>query len=433
MPHIHTMKRLAAAILLLLPVMAHSRNYFVAVGGSDANPGTIGSPFATLGKAYLLEDADSIFLRGGTYVISEDQIMKTEGIYANVFEMSRKAGDGNCLFIGGYRDERPVLDLSQVRPEGLRVCVFHVTGDYHHFRNFEVVGTQVTVRGHTQSECFRNDGGDHNIYENIAMHDGMAIGFYLTGGANNLVLNCDAYMNYDDFSEGPKGGNVDGFGGHPRDSESVGNIFRGCRAWWNSDDGFDLINASAPVTIDNCWSFYNGYRPGTMKGAGDGSGFKSGGYGMSSRPRNPEEIPMHIVTNCIAYYNRNRGFYANHHLGGIIFACNSACMNPSNFCLLNRKSPEEAVDVPGYGHILANNLSFMPRNPGQDIIDADASKCVIANNSFMTDIDMSPEDFESLSAEQLMLPRQNDGSLPEISFLRPLPQTELYLREIGRH
>ena len=33
-------------------------------------------------------------------------------------------------------------------------------------------------------------------------------------------------------------------------------------------------------------------------------------------------------------------------------------MNPSNYCMLNRKSIEEAVDVAGYGHILTNNLSY---------------------------------------------------------------------------
>ena len=41
----------------------------------------------------------------------------------------------------------------------------------------------------------------------------MAIGFYLLGGSNNHILNCDAYNNYDSVSEGGKGGNVDGFGG----------------------------------------------------------------------------------------------------------------------------------------------------------------------------------------------------------------------------
>ena len=47
------------------------------------------------------------------------------------------------------------------------------------------------------------------------MHDGMAIGFYLVRGSHNLVLNCDAYNNFDPVSENGTGGNVDGFGGHP--------------------------------------------------------------------------------------------------------------------------------------------------------------------------------------------------------------------------
>ncbi|MFR5960099.1 MAG: right-handed parallel beta-helix repeat-containing protein [Bacteroides stercoris] len=56
-----------------------------------------------------------------------------------------------------------------------------------------MVGTQVTIVGHTQSECFSNRGGNNNIYENLSMHDGMGIGFYLVKGAGNLILNCDAY------------------------------------------------------------------------------------------------------------------------------------------------------------------------------------------------------------------------------------------------
>ena len=69
------------------------------------------------------------------------------------------------------------------------------------------------------------------------MHDGMAIGFYLVRGSNNLVLNCDAYNNFDPVSENGTGGNVDGFGGHPASASYTGNVFKGCRAWYNSDDG----------------------------------------------------------------------------------------------------------------------------------------------------------------------------------------------------
>ena len=145
----------------------HAKTYFVATNGCDLNKGTIDSPFATLNKAYSMEGVDTIYFRAGVYVITEEQIMEKTNLYARVFKMSRTdCSVSKRLYIGGYQLERPVFDLSQVRPQGLRVCVFYVDGSCHHFNNFEVVGTQVTLRGHTQSECFRNEGGNYNIYAN---------------------------------------------------------------------------------------------------------------------------------------------------------------------------------------------------------------------------------------------------------------------------
>ena len=285
--------------------------------------------------------------------------------------------------------------------------------------------------GHTQSECFRNEGGSDNIYEHLSMHDGMAIGFYIVTGKNNLVLNCDAYNNYDPVSDGGKGGNVDGFGGHLTSPQYTGNVFRGCRAWYNSDDGFDLINCQAVFTIDNCWSFLNGYTKDGGK-AGDGTGFKSGGYGMSDNPKAPSVIPMHIVQYCLAYMNKNKGFYANHHLGGIAWYNNTGYQNPSNFCMLNRKTASEAVDVPGYGHIIKNNLSHTPRSSGKHIIDVNQSECEIANNSFLpVDMAVTDDDFVSLDASQLTLPRKSDGSLPYVEFLRLKTNSKLYNAGMG--
>ena len=182
----------------------------------------------------------------------------------------------------GYENERPIFDFSAVKPDGHRITAFYVTGSYYYFKNFEVMGVQVTITTHTQSECFRVYGGNHNVFENLAMHDGQAIGYYLAKGADNFVHNCDAYNNYDYTSEGGAGGNVDGFGCHPNSTGSTSNLFKGCRAWLNSDDGFDLINAFTSVTFDSCWAFYNGYS-GTVDhlvSRGDGNGFKSGGFGM---------------------------------------------------------------------------------------------------------------------------------------------------------
>lgn len=411
-------------IMLFSLFLLHSKStdYYVDPSGDDKNAGTKESPFATLAAAYrTVVEYDTIYIRGGVYRVTPDQIMGTVTPFAAVFHITKKH-----INIFGYPGERPIFDLSQVKLTNLRVSVFYVTGSYNHFKNFEVVGTQVSIIGHSQSECFSNRNGNNNIYENLAMHDGMAIGFYLTKGSNNLVLNCDAYNNIDTISDGGRGGNVDGFGGHAA-SGSVNNTFRGCRSWYNSDDGFDLINCREAFTIDHCWSFYNGYRPGGFKSAGDGAGFKSGGYGMSANPSVPSIIPNHVVMWCIAYYNKNRGFYANHHLGGLVFKHNSGYKNPSNFCMLNRKSKEETVDVPGYDHIIENNLSYEPRSSGQHLIDYNAELCTINNNTFYpTNQAVTADDFVSLDETQLMKPRKEDGSLPDIDFLRLKKNSDLY-------
>jgi len=418
---------LFVGIFLLIFVSLSAENYFISVSGNDSNDGSIGSPFATLAKAQSLAEAgDTVYIRGGTYKITEEQIMTYHSIWGYVFDMRKSGTDkNNRICYWGYKNERPIFDLSEVKPANKRVIVFYVKGSFLHFKNFEIIGTQVTILDHTQSECFRNDGANNNIYEHISMHDGKAIGFYLVSGSNNLVLNCDVYNNYDDISDGGSGGNVDGFGGHANVS-GTGNIFRGCRAWWNSDDGFDLINCQAAYTIENCWAFYNGYKPNSFISAGNGSGFKSGGYGMSNSPKAPDIIPIHIVRFCLAYYNKNQGFYSNHHLGGITWYNNTGYKNPSNFNMLNRKSVSEAVDVDGYGHIIKNNLSYAPRTSGKNIISVDHTLCEIENNSFLpTEMSIASSDFMSLDESQLMLPRKADGSLPDITFMKPQKGSKL--------
>lgn len=407
------LRNLTIFLLLFIFQQMHAKNYYVSIHGNDASNGTIEQPFATLAHAQeVVEPGDTVYIRGGVYRLFEKDIMNDTGWYVRVFDMKKNGMPDHRICYMGYPGERPIFDLTAIRPERRRISVFYVEGSYLHFRNFEIVGTQVTIKGHTQSECISVRGGSNNIFENLSMHDGMAIGFYLTAGSNNLVVNCDAYNNYDNYSEGSKGGNVDGFGAHLLDEKMTGNVFRGCRAWWNSDDGFDLINCKSPVLIDNCWSFYNGYQPGTLLPAGDGTGFKAGGYGMKNRVNNiPKQIPMHEVTNCVAYYNKNKGFYANHHLGGIRWTDNVAYRNPSNYCMLNRKSVEKVIDVEGYGHILERNVSIEPRRKGWHLIDVDTTRCQIKDNRF--EDSLGNPDYPMLRhVELLFQPRKPDGTLP---------------------
>jgi hypothetical protein len=412
------MKRLSVMCLLMLTaVVLCARTYYMAPSGNDKDKGSISAPFATFSKAQsLLMPGDTLFIRGGVYKVRQDEMMRQVRNYAAVFYLGKSGKDEThriCYF--GYPGERPVFDLSEVKPSGLRVSGFYVDGSFLHFRNFEVVGIQVTISTHTQSENISARGGSHNIFENLSMHDGMGIGLYLTEGSNNLILNCDAYNNYDSYSEGGKGGNADGFGGHPIEG-CRGNVFRGCRAWYNSDDGFDLIRAQESVTIDSCWAFLNGYKPGTTEHAADGNGIKGGGYGMSVIHSVPAVIPRHFITNCIAFGNEANGFYANHHLGGNEWINNVSVSNKENYRMVNRRSESECVDVPGYEHHLKGNISFHPRERNGDFTMVDSVRCKLENNVVISSPDSK---YASVTAKILMQPRRQDGSLPPVNGIFP--------------
>ena len=245
----------------------------------------------------------------------------------------------------------------------------------------------------------------------------MAIGVYISKGSNNLILNCDSYRNWDSVSEGGKGGNTDGFGCHaPIGNKN--NIFRGCRAWFNSDDGFDLINSDEPVLIDNCWAFYNGYTSDFVS-RGDGNGFKAGGYGKTAVDKLPNPIPRNTIQFCLAVGNKQSGFYSNHHLNGSNWYNNSAYRNKRNYNMLNRKTVntiDYLTDSPGWNHVLSNNLGYEATT--SELTDIDKFACTLTTNYFDQNLTITKSDFLSLDETLLTAPRQADGSLPKNSFFR---------------
>lgn len=443
------MKRHPLAILTLLTAIVTATDakvIYVAPQGDDAAAGTIDAPLATLPAAYrLTEGGDTVCFRGGTYNVTDSQVMKIKGVYAFVFALEKAGTAEHRTCYMGYPGERPVFDFSALMLDGKhRFAAFYLGADYVHLRNFDIVGVPVRIKGHTQSECVSARRGSHCIVEDIAMHDGMAIGYYQKRGSHNLVVDCDAYNNYDDYSEGPYGGNVDGFGCHVFDTFEVGNVFRRCRAWRNSDDGFDLISCAAPVEIDHCMAFYNGYCPSSnpadtvnFVSAGDGNGFKAGGWGMNKRKTKcPDVCPSHYIHHSLAYRNKAHGFYANHHLGGNTWENNTSCGNRSNYNMLNRKNTFEAIDVPGYDHSLANNVSwtFTDASLGGHLINIDPDRITLTNNSFapsVSSVEVTAEMFVSTSVSLLFTRRLPDGRLPSIDFLRGKAGTILEERQMG--
>lgn len=416
--------KILIAVLFLNSFFSFAKEFYVASSGNDTNDGTITTPVETIKRAQeLASSGDTVFIRGGVYTMRENQISQLRGIWAYVTQL-----DKNGISYLAYKNEKPVFDYKKVKPAGKRVIAFLVDGNNIRIKGIEVVGVQVTLKKHTQSECFEVRGSN-NTLEQLSMHDNMAIGVYMLSGSNNLILNCDAYNNYDSVSEGGKGGNSDGFGCHLQKG-SVNNVFRGCRAWYNSDDGFDLINNAEPVLIENCWAFYNGYSPDFIPRA-DGNGFKVGGYGKGKNPYNElieryTPIPKNTIRFCLAVKNKQSGFYANHHLEGNYWYNNTAYLNKRNFNMLNcvALNPTDfGTDGPGWNHEMANNLGFAGTTA--ELTDIDKSRCVLKNNYFDLGVSVTKTDFLSLDEKLLMSPRQADGSLPNNDFLKLAASSKL--------
>lgn len=405
---------LAAALLAFIPLIfsavssSFAATYYVATNGVDSNSGTSNAPFATITRAQsAAASGDTVYLRGGTYLPNNSNITTNIAPWAIVNYITK-----NGVSYLAYPGERPVFDFSAVQPIGNRVTAFLIAASDCVFKGFDVIGVQINVRvGNSQSECFRIVNGNRNRFEQLAMHDGMGIGWYLTDGSSNLVLNCDAYQNrgLDTNSIG----NIDGFGAHPSSPSGTGNVFRGCRAWFNSDDGFDLINAKAKVTIEYCWAFYNGYTNSTFTSShGDANGFKSGGYGVSGGSY-PTPVPRHITRYCLAVGNRASGFYANHHPDGLDWFNNTAYRNAPNFNMLcNSNNVNKTNDCLGFNHIMKNNLGYK----GSSEVSNLGSTNDTSFNYFTLPITVATNDFMSLDESLLTAPRQANGDLPYIAF-----------------
>lgn len=416
---------ICVSLLFIQSTRAHQ--IFVSPDGEDLNEGTIESPLWSIRRAQeMANPGDTIYIRGGNYLIAEDDISVVEdGLFACVSFLDKSGTEELRRNYWAYPGEQPVFDLTAVKPPDQRVVAFWVSGDYIHLKGIEITGVQVTITSHTESYCVYS-WGNHNIFELISMHDNKGTGLRHRRGGHNLFLNCDAYRNHDDISENKKGENTDGFGCHPTEG-GEGNVFRGCRAWHNSDDGFDTIRSFENVTFENCWAGYNGYDE-DFERLGDGNGFKIGGYASDEADRIPDSIPRNIVRFCVAFRNKANGFYANHHLGGNDWINNTAYMNSGNYNMASRQSRTISnLDQEGYDHLLVNNLGFQARS--DETRNLDESSNTLLTNSFETGIVLTSDDFVNMDESQLLAPRKADGSLPDTDFLTVTPDS--YLMDAG--
>ena len=385
----------------LTPLNARAADFYVATTGSDSNAGTLAAPFASLQKgADVALAGDTVYIRGGTYSITTP---KNSG--AGLTFTKSGTSDTNRIKYWAYQAEIPIFDFTNmVLSTTGYTHGFVVTGSWLHFRGLELRNVPMNT---FSNNAIAANGGGNCIFELLNLHHNSGTGIFIgKGPGGDLILNCDAHDNYDATSNQGDGQNADGFGVHYQTS-GASTIVRGCRAWWNSDDGYDLINQEVPVIIENSWAMGNGYiKSGTARpGSGNGNGFKAGSSKTGIR---------NVVRGSLAWKNVAAGFYANHSSGGNDWFNNTSYNNGTQYNMLASDPDDSSVTIILTGtlvHKMRNNIGFPNKNTNMGGVDT-------AFNSWDLTITPAAGDFVSVMDTDALGPRQPDGSLPNVDFMK---------------
>ncbi|MGN0158842.1 MAG: hypothetical protein ACI39W_06865, partial [Brotaphodocola sp.] len=251
---------------------------------------------------------------------------------AEKYDMSGKSltvargrdGSENCPIIVTGDNGYATLDFGRTG-NGLTAW-----GNYWKFSFINITGTKDGAKGMQLS-------GSYCLLERMNFYNNGNTGLQISGSSTeniekwpsyNTILNCTSMNNADDAME-----DADGFAA--KLTSGVGNVFDGCIAAYNADDGWDFFAKVATgsigaVTIQNSVAYRNGYlltpagssktswsfseiycdddgtltydSSATLLDAGNGNGFKMGGSNMPGD---------HKLKNSISYENKAKGFDSN--------------------------------------------------------------------------------------------------------------------------
>jgi hypothetical protein len=373
-----------------------STNYYVDfTNGTDANNGTsISSPFKTITKAVglsALVGGDTIYVRGGTYTFTSSPV-----------KLTKSGTSGHLISLLVYPgDTRPILDFSSMALGSSNRGV-SLQGSYWHVKGIRIKGA---------GDNGMNISGANNIVEFCDFYENRDGGCQLGSGAHdNQIINCDSYHNADwGTGSTTNGGNADGFS--PKLDVGTGNYFYGCRSYYNSDDGWDgymTTSSDITTTLENCWTWHNGYVRLTNKDTTtddmNGNGFKMGGDYL---------VHNMILKNCLSFNNKAKGFDQNHNMGSMtLYNCTSKSNGGKNFSI------SEAVNS-GKTITIENCISY--ETSSKSIL----STAVVATNSWDSKYTVTSADFESIDTTGISAARKADGSLPDVTFMRLVAGSDL--------
>ncbi|MGN1369656.1 MAG: hypothetical protein ACI4WX_12370 [Aristaeellaceae bacterium] len=278
----------AEAAVVYTNVYAHLSEIHVSPSGTPSGRGTADSPLTLATAVQYVRPGQTILLAEGTYNFVA-ALRIPHGIDGTADAPIRMIADPNA-------ESRPVLDF-----KGLTAGIVH-GGDYWYFEGFDVTGTANGQKGFQVSGHNNTLDGIHTYHNG---NTGIQISRYAGSDpvsdwpSHNLILNCTSWGNADAGYE-----DADGFAAKLTCGE--GNVFDGCVAYNNADDGYDLYakvetGPIGAVTLRNCVAYANGILEDGTPG-GNGNGFKLGGSNLPGG---------HRLVNSYAFFNRSKGIDAN--------------------------------------------------------------------------------------------------------------------------
>ncbi len=308
---------------------------------AESPSGVVGSPLGTgaLNDPLDLQTAMNYVLPGQTIYMLEGTYSKTDGNYT--VEKGNDGEPGKIKTLRAYPDckTRPVLDFKS------KGGGFTLWGNYWHLKGFDITKTADAKKG-------LQVGGHYCIVEDIEAYENGDSGIQVSGKstdlpqfwpAYNLILNCTSYSNRDRAEE-----DADGFGAKLYCGK--GNVFRGCLAYNNADDGWDLYaktetGAIGQVIIENCITFGNGFTYEGKETKGNGNGFKLGGENLKAN---------HIIRNSISIANKMKGIDSNSCPDIEVYNCTSIYNSKYNYAFYTAQgvNPTTAFKA-------ANNISLL--------------------------------------------------------------------------
>jgi len=413
-------KILTLLAALLLTISLSAATYYASPTGNGS--GSFDNPCSfTSGLKKLSAPGDTLYLLSGQYDLGNTAIQNLNGTASKRIVISGYEGINRS---GTYA---AILDFRST-PYGTRGLQVKSTTSYLHIKN-------LTLR-YSGKNNLHNEGS-FNLFENLDIYGSADTGCQMKNGGNNIIKNVDSHDNFDyETMSGTTanfGGNADGFA--DKQFTGAGNHYIGCRAWNNSDDGWDFFQrvSNSNTIVENCICYRNGPAYYDMRNnpratgvdkswfdakvgtqmidrfgntitislakypcQGNGNGFKMGGGYTDHKI---------LIHHCLAVGNYERGFDQNNNGGTMWLYNNSAYANDYNYGFTTAHGT----------NTIQNCISLASKNNdayrAQNVVTID-------HNSWNNGYTVSAADFKSLDTTLILAPRNGNSELPNNDFMQ---------------